>query len=247
MNKNHKLKLALASVIAATAMIGSNVSAHTRLEVPEISEGVRTTNHVIVGHGCGENNVIGTSVVFPDGVDSTILVDGQPHSGALTEFIKNWGNQNQKVYSKAVFTSQDEKMDALGANVVGFWAGGGDPLPHNLAGYIPFRTGAVEFEAASCAASVKFYVSIADICEITPVSGFNENTVNFWTHNNLGTPYDRVSTTDDGPAPLTIKRTSALPASCGATGVVVEVKPSAEQIKRDMPIKMNGSQIWPAP
>ncbi len=43
--------------------------------------------------------------------------------------------------------------------------------------------------------------------------------VHLWTHNNLGTPYDRVSTTDDGPAPWTITRDltiNPLPESCGA-------------------------------
>jgi hypothetical protein len=43
---------------------------------------------------------------------------------------------------------------------------------------------------------------------------------------------------------LTINRISALPESCGV-GIAVEVKPSATQINRDMPIKFNGNQIWP--
>ncbi|MDP1615503.1 MAG: hypothetical protein Q8L68_06875, partial [Methylococcales bacterium] len=65
---------------------------------------------------------------------------------------------------------------------------------------------------------------------------------------NLGTIYDRVGTTDDGPASLTITRdvvANPLPESCGGTGQVVEVKPSAAQINRDMPIIFNGNQIWP--
>lgn len=232
----------------ATSTMAMSVLAHTRLEVPVVTENVRTTNNVIIGHGCGEINVIGTSVVFPDGIDSTVIVDGQPHTGALTDFVENWGNSIQKNYSRAIFTFEDEKTDSLG-NVVGFWAGGGNSLPHQLNGYIPFRVGAVIINKDSCAASVKFHVSIADICEITSTSGFNENTVNLWTHNSLGTPYDRVgSTTDDGPAPLTIMRdltANPLPASCGTTGVAVEVKPSAAQINRDMPIKLDGVQVWP--
>src|SRR5262245_31994099 len=136
MNTHDKLKFLTTSIIAAAiTTIGHNAFAHTRLEVPTIVEGVRASNNVVIGHGCGgetgeARNVIGTSVVFPDGVDSTILVDGQPHTGALTDFVQNWGNQNQKVYSKAVFTFQGEKVDATG-NVVGFWAGGGDTLPHD--------------------------------------------------------------------------------------------------------------------
>ncbi|MDP3282524.1 MAG: hypothetical protein Q8M57_16050, partial [Nitrosomonas sp.] len=157
--------------------------------------------------------------------------------------VQNWGNLMQKNYSRAVFGFEGEKTDA-NDNVVGFWAGGGNTLPHNLNGYIPFRAGAVIIEPTSCAKSVKFYISIADICQITPTSGFSDETVNLWTHTGLGTPYDRVSATDDGPASLTITRTSTLPASCG-TGVAVEVKPSAAQINRDMPIKIDGSQVWP--
>ena len=100
---------------------------------------------------------------------------------------------------------------------------------------------------------MKFFVSIVDICEITGIdalrsgSGESGGPVNLWTHNNLGTPYDRVSAEDDGPASLTITRDltkNPLPASCGA-GVDVEVKPSAAQINRDMPIKFNGQQVWP--
>lgn len=241
--KQFNLLTPCALVIAALASTAQIASAHTRLETATVNENTRITNNVIIGHGCGENNVIGTSVVFPDGVDSTITVDGAPHAGALTDFVQNWGNLMQQNYSRAIFSFQDEKTDSKG-NVVGFWAGGGDSLPHHLNGYVPFRAGAVVIEPTSCAKSVKFYISIADICKITDTAGFNESSVNLWTHNALGTPYDRVSTTDDGPASLTVTRTSALPASCG-TGVAVEVKPSAAQINRDMPIKIDGSQVWP--
>jgi len=243
MHNNCKLKFLTFSIIAATiTVIGQNVFAHTRLETAQINENTRTSNNIVIGHGCGDNSVIGTSAVFPDGVDSTITVDGQPHAGSLTDFVQNWTNANQKILSRAVFTYQDEKTDNNG-NVVGFWAGG-ESLPHNLLGFIPFRTSAVIIEPNSCAKSVKFYISIADICQITGTAGFSDSTVNLWTHNALGTAYDRVSATDDGPASLQIMRTSALPSSCGA-GVAVEVRPSAAQINRDMPIIMDGQQVWP--
>ncbi|MER2513518.1 MAG: hypothetical protein ABTQ25_14060 [Nitrosomonas ureae] len=243
--KNHnKIKFVTGSAIAAAiAVIGQNAFAHTTLEVPSIVEGVRVSNNVVIGHGCGENNVIGTSVVFPDGVDSTITVDGQPHAGALTDFVQNWGNLNQKIYSKAVFTFQGEKTDANG-NVSGFWAGAGDSLPHDMAGFIPFRTSAAIIEPTSCAVSVKFHVPIVDICQITSIDGFSEDeTINRWTLAGLGTPYDRA---EDGAASLTIMRseTNPLPESCGADQVV-EVKPSAAQVNRDMPIIYNGTQVWP--
>jgi len=241
MKNFNKLKNLTQNLFAVTVMmaIGQSVHAHTGPDVSQINEGVRTSNNIVIGHGCGDNSVIGISVVFPDGVDSTITVDGQAHNGPLTDYVQNWTNANQKIYSRALFTYQDEKTDSNG-NVVGFWAGG-EPLPHNLTGFVPFRTSAVVIEPTSCAKSVKFHISIADICEITDTTGFNESTVNFWALSTLGTPYD--STTDKSSL-LTINRTSVLPESCGA-GVAVEVKPSAAQINRDMPIKFNGNQIWP--
>jgi len=53
--------------------------------------------------------------------------------------------------------------------------------------WLAFRTGAVIIEPTSCAASVKFHVSIVDICEITPISGFNDGTITRWTLAGLGT------------------------------------------------------------
>ncbi len=241
-------QLATFTLTAVSLVFASAAFSHTRLETPSITDGVRVTNNVVIGHGCGaegstvRNPVIGTSVVFPDGVDSTITVDGQPYTGNLSDFIDNWVNIPKQNYSRAVFDLQDVKTDSQG-NVIGFWAGG-NPLPTSMNGYVPFRINAVTFTEGSCASSVEFFISIVDICEITPISGFSESTVGLWTHNSLGTPYDRQGTEDDGPASLTVTRTSTLPASCGA-GQVVKVKPSAAQINRDMPIIYNGQQVWP--
>ena len=195
----------------------------------------RWTNSSVSGFPMVDNPATAITISEKSGMG------GSCSTGALTDFVQNWGNANQKILNRAVFSYEDEKTDTNG-NVVGFWAGGGSSLPHQLLGFIPFRTSAVIIEPTSCAASVKFHVSIVDICEVTPVSGFSDETINRWTLAGLGTPYDR---TEDGAASLTITRTSALPSSCGGTGVAVEVKPSAAQINRDMPIKLDGSQIWP--
>ncbi|SFM23534.1 hypothetical protein [Nitrosomonas communis] len=245
--KKRKLKiLTLTLVTTMLVSVGQSVLAHTRLDIPTMTEGTRAINHLL-GHTCGENNAIGTSVVFPDGIDSTILVNGQPHSGPITDFLTNYGNNAQLIFNRAVFDHMDEKTDPNG-NVVGFWAGGGPGVPHNLTMATQFRLTAPSIEPASCANSVKVYVSIATICKITGVDQFGvEGVVDLWTHNNLGTPFDRVSAEDDGPAPLTINRDltkNPLPSSCSA-GVDVEVKPSAAQINRDMPIKFEGQQVWP--
>lgn len=226
--------------------MGTSVYAHTRLDAPTMVEGTRVINY-LVAHSCGENTMLGTSVVFPDGVDSTVLVDGQPDGGTLKDFLPSYGNNAQLIFNRSAFDLMDEKTDSLG-NVVGFWAGGGVGVPHTLNVATQFRLTAPTIEPTSCAKSVKFYISIANVCKITGVDQFStEGVVDLWTHNNLGTPYDRVSTTDDGPAPWTVTRDlvkNPLPESCGA-GVAVEVKPSAAQINRDMPIKVDGTQVWP--
>ncbi len=241
------LPATIAAAVAITSSFGA--SAHTRFEIAVINEGERVYNNVVIGHGCGTNDVVGTSVVFPDGATSSVTVDGEAHAGSLEDFVSNWGNSVQAVYSRALFDATGSKEDNNG-NSIGFWAGG-NPLPHHLVGLVPFRTGAVNFVAESCAASVRFFVSIVDICQVTTADGLStEGVAGLWTHNNLGTVFDRISSVDDGPAPLTVMRDleeNPLPASCNGGGVSVEVRPSAEQINRDMPIKYNGVQAWPIP
>lgn len=252
----NKIKL-LSGAVAGALLSGlaQNALAHTRLNIPTMTEGTRSINHMITGDNCAEGNpalrVIGTSVVFPNGVDSTILVDGQAHSGQLTDFLTNYGNNIQLFFDRSAFEYMDEKSDANG-NVTGFWAGGGPGMPGNLNIATPFRLTAASIEPTSCAASVKLTISIADICQITTaeqMGGDDDGNVKLWTHNSLGTPFDRNTETDNGPATFTIARDLAnnpLPESCGS-GVAVEVRPSAAQINRDMPIKFNGQQVWPQP
>jgi len=242
----------LTSAIVGGLLVGmsSGILAHTRLDVPTMVEGTRLINH-LVAHTCGENSMLGTSIVFPDGVDSTVLVDGQPHGGTLKDFLTNYGNNAQLFFNRAAFDLMEEKVDSLN-NVVGFWAGGGPGVSHTLNVATQFRLTAPSIEPTSCASSVKINISIANICKITGIDQFaTAGVVEFWTHNSLGTPYDRVgSTIDDGPAPWTVTRNltqNPLPASCGSTGVTVEVKPSAAQINRDMPVIYNGQQVWPLP
>ncbi len=251
----NKIRL-LSGAVTGALLIGltQNAVAHTRLNIPTATEGQRAINHVIIGHSCNDtSHTIGTSVVFPDGLDSAIVVDGVPHNGPITDFLTNYVNNVALFYDRSAFDYVDEKT--FNGNVVGFWAGGGPGMPANLNVAIPFRLTAASIEPTSCAKSVKVYISIVDICEITGVDGFREGTVELWTHAGLGTPYDRDllfdvgGNPDSGPAPFTINRdltSNPLPESCGA-GVAVELKPSAAQINRDMPIKFNGQQVWPQP
>ncbi|WP_090334252.1 hypothetical protein [Nitrosomonas sp. Nm51] len=246
----YKLSI-FAGAVAGVMIAGAaqNTFAHTRLNVPAATEGTRSINYVVIGHACGEDKrVLGTSVVFPNGLDSTILVDGAPHTGPVTDFLTNYGNNAQLLFDRSVFEASDEITDSNG-NVVGFWAGGGAGVPNHLNALIPMRLTAARIEPTSCAQSVKVSVSIANICELTGVDGFGEGVVDLWTHNNIGSSYDRVSETDDGPASFTISRDVAsnpLPENCGE-GVAVEIRPSAAQLDRDMPIRINGQQVWPQP
>jgi len=215
--------------------------AHTTLQTPQIDENTRVYNNAVIGHGCAnETPVFGTSVVFPDGVDSTITVNGAASAEPLTAFVANWGNSVQKIQSNDPFPMEGVKTDSLG-NVVGFWAGGGE-LEHDLIGLIPFRTNAVLIEPTSCARSVTFEIAIVDVCVLTTLSGFSDATVNRWTPL-VGSNYDAA---ESEAAILKVNRTSALPGQCGE-GVDVVVTPSAAQLNRDMPVIINGIQVWPKP
>jgi hypothetical protein len=220
--------------------------AHTSLETTTLAEGQRVVNNVQIGHACGAGtSVIGSSVVFPDGVDSTIIAGGIAHDGPLSDFITNWGPNIQPLVNRAVFNNVDEKQGP-GGNVVGFWAGGGPGIPDHMVGYVPFRVNATNINPQSCAVAVRFLVNIVDVCTITPAAQLHDPGVaEFWTHSDLGTAYDSAS--GDNAARLTITRNlddNPLPASCGA-GYTVDVKSSKEQIERDMPIRVQGVQVWP--
>lgn len=233
-----------------TGIIWQNACAHTVIQPSEILEGTRSDNYLVVTHGCNTEAVIGTSVVFPDGIDSTVVANGNP-VGPLSDFIQNWGGLIQIYQDHSIFSEQDVKRDARG-NVVGFWAGGGRTIAPHVFGRIPFVTSAVLINPESCAKAVRFAVAAADICKITTSNDLNttENAVSFWTPA-VGSKYDGTpgGHAFDFPVFFTVTRdlaTNPLPESCGA-GLQITVRPSAAQIDRDMPIQFNGTQVWPQP
>ncbi|WP_295623271.1 hypothetical protein [uncultured Nitrosomonas sp.] len=240
------------TALATALLLGlsQNVLSHTRLEIPAGTEGVRITNNVVIGHGCGDNTfVTKSSIVFPDGVDSIVKVNGAVSSDTIDVHVANWGNLFQKVLEPVVFKAEDEKTDGSG-NVVGFYVKDGK-MPNHYASYLKFRAGAVLFEPTSCASSLKIVIPIADICKQTPISGFADGKLNLWTPA-VGSDYDGPGLHGyDSPATYTVNRdlvVNPLPGSCSATGDVVDLVPSAAQINRDMPIKnKKGVQIWPKP
>lgn len=244
---------ALSVSVMVTAIFSSQaLYAHTRLQTNTLDENTRSYNAVVIGHGCDDGRaVIGTSVIFPDGVDSVLEDITDPKSPKalnqpLSEVVKNWGGLLSVVKTKETFDYQGIKRDA-NEKIIGFWAGGGEGLPDGgWLGLVPFRINGVQFSENSCAKSVTFVVPIADICQITPASGFSNATVNLWTPS-VGSNFDGPGLDGfNSPATLKINRKSALPASCGV-GVDVKVTPSAAQINRDLPIKIGNQQIWPRP
>ena len=112
-------------------------------------------------------------------------------------------------------------------------------------GLFPFTTAGVVIQPDSCVKSITFVTAIADICEITDPSGFTDATVQLWTPA-VGSIYDGAGLHGyDSPATLKVNRSATpLPESCGE-GVDVVVKPSAEQLNRDLQIKLDGQKIWP--
>lgn len=244
--KNIALSVITGSILLASQM----ASAHTRLQIPSIDEGTRVYNNQIISHGCRnpetqavDITTIATVVVFPDGVDSSITVNEEASDQLLSAFIENWGSPIRKVQSKDLFELEEEIKDPLG-NTVGYWAGVGG-RQGSLIGSVPFRSSSFVISETSCAKTVKAIVAIADICKLTNIAGFNDADIMLWTPA-VGSNFDG---TDDlngynSPASLMINRTSPLPESCGE-GVDVVVTPSAAQLNRDMPVKINGTQVWP--
>ena len=248
-------KLALFAITGSILAASQMASAHTRLQTPSIDENSSSHgsdyNNQVISHGCKDStgsatiNTIATVVVFPNGTDSSITVDGATVDQPLTDYVTNWGNPVQIIQNKDVFTSQEFIKDNLGNNL-GYYAYG-SYLKGGFKGVIPFRTSGVVIEPTSCAKTVKFIVAIADVCEITTVSGFNDAAAMLWTPA-VGSVFDGTEDLNgyNSPASLTVNRTSDLPESCG-TGVDVVVTPSAAQLDEDMSIEIDGTQVWPQP
>lgn len=266
-NSTRFKKLALCSTTAALLTASQAGFAHTRLQTATILEGTRVYNNVVIGHGCGNEPVLGTSVVFPDATAAvTSKPAGSPSSveattaGIVTDWIAGAGEgYMKKVYSKELFSAEGQKTNSLG-NTVGFWTGGGSLLPaKNYVAMIPFKTDAITINPESCAKTVTFEVPIADVCKLTDTNGFNDESVSLWTPA-VGSDYDGIGLHgENSPATLEVVRnidgtpatqTSAaveanpLPESCGA-GLDITITPTAEQLNRDMPAIENGVQVWP--
>jgi hypothetical protein len=220
-----------------------------RLERTVVKESQSEMNSIITDASCGTSNmpVLGSSMVFPNGTDSLITVNGQSYQGSLTDFVQNWGNAVQMLYSRHAYAMGDEKRNNNG-NVVGMWVAGTENNFGRLETRLPIRIGSVQFNPESCAMRVIFKVPVVEVCELSTAGGLiHGRNANLWTPNNLGTPYDNPGDVSNNMVSIAFERSSALPAGCEGSGETVVVTPSAAQMNRDMPVIVDGNQLWPMP
>lgn len=257
-----EMKAVLAVAVAALVALASyNVSAHTRLTVTTAKESSAahgtTTTAVNVPHGCGDNSVIGNVFFMPDSNGAIVQTSSDnfatfqtPEGATAFDYIVN-SPFIRLIKSRDVYDTVEFINDPLG-NPIGFWAAGGELPPHNWVAQLPMNITAVAVQPASCATKVVFVPAIANVCKLSSlaeIDGKNADdpNVDFWTAPDVGTPYD--SPNWSYPAIFTVERdlvNNPLPASCG-DGIAARIIPSAAQLHRDMPVKINGQQVWPLP
>lgn len=256
-------KLLSACVASAVLMMAAsqNVLSHTRLSVPVAQESSSahgtTSTAVNISHGCTDNPVIASVFFLPDTTDATVQTSTDDfvtfETAAGVTALDHITNPLfiRLVKSNEVFNVQEFILDPLN-NPIGFWAADGSLPAHNWVGRLPINITATAIQPESCATSVTFVPAIANICNITSMSEINgsnadDPNVDFWTAPGVGSPYDAPDWTY--PASFKVERdlvANPLPESCG-DGFAVRIVPSAAQMERDMPVKINGEQVWPLP
>ncbi|WP_090632946.1 hypothetical protein [Nitrosomonas marina] len=258
-------KSLLTASIASTALLAvasQNALAHTRLTVTstvESSSSHGTSQTAInIPHGCGDNSVIGNVFFLPD-TNTAPLVQTSTDNFQTFETPEGANALNyivnppfiRLIKSRDVFEMQDLINDPLG-NPLGFWAAGGELPPSNWVAQLPFKITAVAIQPDSCANKVVLVPAIANVCNLTTMAEIDSSdsdnpNVDFWTAPDVGSSFDAPSWSY--PATYTIERdleNNPLPESCGE-GLAVRIIPSAEQVNRDMPVKIDGQQVWPLP
>lgn len=258
----HKLLPASFAAVFLLVLCSHQAMAHTRLTVattPESSAAHGSTSTAVnIPHGCTDNPIIGTVFFLPDTADAIVHTSiasnfdpfEAPEGATALDHMVNPAFI-RLIKSNDAFETTEFINDSLG-NPIGFWSAGGEIPAHNWIGQIPMTITSVAIQPDSCATEVRLIPAIANICNVTTVAGIdgtdadNPN-VDFWTAPDIGTIYDSPNWRH--PASFTIKRdleSNPLPASCG-DGFAVRIVPSAAQLNRDMPVKIDGQQVWPQP
>ncbi len=239
-----------------------NAQAHTRFATNTVVERVAHDNVVRMDHQCGGTQPItGFVLVFPDVTSALVDISPEPDAviGAATyarsdqpatDFVANTITM-RGVLSNDTFSISDLKFDDLG-NPIGFWAAGGS-IPNFWYGMVPLRIPRIDIAPESCANRVIVAPAAVTVCHIASaaeVDGKDGNSLNhtFWTAPDAGHPrYDALAW--NGPAPLMITRNleiNPLPSNCGE-GFTARIYPSPSQLDRDLPVVIDGQQVWPAP
>jgi len=259
-SKKYLLTASAASVFLLAA-VSQSVFAHTRLTVASTPESSAahgsTTTAVNIPHGCGDNPVIGNVFFLPDtnsaivqtSTDNFQTFDTPDGDNALNYIVNP--PFIRVIKSNDVFSHQELINDTL-SNPLGFWAAGGELPAPNFVGQLPINITSVAIQPESCASEVVFIPAIANICNVTAMSGINSQdpdnpNVDFWTAPDAGSSFDAPAW--NYPATFTVERdleNNPLPESCG-DGIQVRIFPSAEQMNRDMPVTFDGQQVWPLP
>ncbi len=254
------LTVSVASVFMIAAA-SQSAFAHTRLTVnssPESSSAHGTTTTAVnIPHGCGDNPVIGNVIFLPDtnsaivqtSTDNFETVETPEGDTALNHIVNP--PFIRLIKSNDVYSHQAFIEDSLG-NPLGFWAAGGELPARNWVGQLPFKITSVSIQPDSCASKVVIVPAIANICNVTSMSEIDSQdpdnpNVDFWTAPDAGSQYDAPSWSY--PATYTIERdldNNPLAESCG-NGIQVRIFPSAAQMNRDMPVTIDGQQVWPRP
>ena len=260
LKKHKKFTLGVTAAVLLVFM-GQHAMAHTRLTVsstPESSSAHGSTATAVnIPHGCGDNAVIGNVIFLPD---TGALMQSSTDSfenfeaveGTMLDYLTRPATV-RLILSKDVFDTTELIMDSQGLNPIGFWAAGGGSIPaSNHYGRLPFTISAVGIVETSCAHTVRIVPAIANICVVTGVDGIDGSdsdnvNVDFWTAPGVGTIYDAPAW--NYPAQYNIERdleNNPLPASCG-DGYAVRIFPGVDQLNRNMPVSIDGTQVWPAP
>lgn len=205
-----------------------------------------------IEHGCGGNSVIGTIIVLPNLNESPIVkIDGKETDELLENLLVSSNAAMKLVIDKRVFDIQQPIRDSLG-NVIGFWTGGGTAVPPDAAALLPFRPNVTaEFIEESCVSKVTYRLTAIDVCNLTTwADGVADKDYSLWVPA-VGSDFDgeRGGHSYDFSRNITVVRNleeNPLPADCGE-GQEITVSPSAEQLNRDLRIKLDGQQVWPLP
>ena len=180
LKKHKKFTLGVTAAVLLVFM-GQHAMAHTRLTVsstPESSSAHGSTATAVnIPHGCGDNAVIGNVIFLPD---TGALMQSSTDSfenfeaveGTMLDYLTRPATV-RLILSKDVFDTTELIMDSQGLNPIGFWAAGGSIPASNHIGQLPFTISAVGIQEESCAHTVRIVPAIANICNLTDVTGID--------------------------------------------------------------------------